>query len=452
MITPQLRPLAPLSGSMTYQHVLEDSGPTDSHSDDYQSLLYAPFISAILSAAVLLIHYYLHDLDLRRSLSSGTVRKKTRSTTRPTRAQRSINIWKVLRLGVCLILLLLAIVMLGMAESCPNPDNAKPGATDQVASALAGHGIGKRKKRQHHTNLCLTKEQSTRLSLACFYQTYTTLLAFLTLCLGPEFNAACDSHITPLLLLALLVDIWVQIFPGREMSKATLICDWVRIGFLAIASIITPILAWSSSPTNKYKTPPTNWPTSGGKDALALALLSGVGTHTIHPTILSSHISLITGQAASSSSRATVRYVLDPQHQYSNETLYAALNTAGLVGFGLEIGLKRISARAQYGVGFAAAVVRQSKLIIVDETTTSIEYAPDTEFHASLRCALPNATILVITNTLRNIQGVDKVLVLEAGHLAELGSPSELLNRHGAFRKLVDVDDARDALYVAFTD
>ncbi|ELU42968.1 hypothetical protein AG1IA_03003 [Rhizoctonia solani AG-1 IA] len=496
MITPQLRPLAPLSGSMTYQHVLEDSGPTDSHSDDYQSLLYAPFISAILSAAVLLIHYYLHDLDLRRSLSSGTVRKKTRSTTRPTRAQRSINIWKVLRLGVCLILLLLAIVMLGMAESCPNPDNAKPGATDQVASALAGHGIGKRKKRQHHTNLCLTKEQSTRLSLACFYQTYTTLLAFLTLCLGPEFNAACDSHITPLLLLALLVDIWVQIFPGREMSKATLICDWVRIGFLAIASIITPILAWSSSPTNKYKTPPTNWPTSGrlvvqnltaqysdqepptiedisfrvsagdrigivGKLASQLRALllvlgnlgltttlgynSGVGTHTIHPTILSSHISLITGQAASSSSRATVRYVLDPQHQYSNETLYAALNTAGLVGFGLEIGLKRISARAQYGVGFAAAVVSGGLSLFM------VEYAPDTEFHASLRCALPNATILVITNTLRNIRGVDKVLVLEAGHLAELGTPSELLNRHGAFRKLVDVDDARDALYVRAT-
>ncbi|QRW24305.1 P-loop containing nucleoside triphosphate hydrolase protein [Rhizoctonia solani] len=272
MITPQLRPLAPLSGSMTYQHVLEDSGPTDSHSDDYQSLLYAPFISAILSAA----RYRA---------------KETRSTTRPTRAQRSINIWKVLRLGVCLILLF-AIVMLGMAESCPNPDNAKPGATDQVASALAGHGIGKRKKRQHHTNLCLTKEQSTRLSLACFY--------------------------------------------------SDLVRDW------------------------------------------------------------------------------------------SEED----------------------NARAQYGVGFAAAVVRQSKLIIVDETTTSIEYAPDTEFHASLRCALPNATILVITNTLRNIQGVDKVscLVLEAGHPRRAWDSKRIIKSTWSVQEIVDVDDARDALYVAFTD
>ncbi|CEL54067.1 Multidrug resistance-associated protein 5 OS=Rattus norvegicus GN=Abcc5 PE=2 SV=1 [Rhizoctonia solani AG-1 IB] len=244
------------------------------------------------------------------------------------------------------------------------------------------------------------------------------------------------------------------------MSKATLICDWIRIGFLVIASLILPALAWSSSPKNKYKPPPLNWPTSGrlvvqklsaqysdqepptiedlsfraeagerigvvgklasGKDALALALLrfiptegnvffDGIGTHTIQPTVLASHLSLITGQASPSSSRATVRYALDPQNQHSNETLYAALNTAGLVGFRLEIGITRISARARYGIGFAAAVVKHSKLVIVDETTTSIEYAPDTDFHASLRCALPNATILVITNTLRNIQGVDKV-------------------------------------------
>jgi ABC-type multidrug transport system fused ATPase/permease subunit len=92
---------------------------------------------------------------------------------------------------------------------------------------------------------------------------YTTLLAFLSICLGSVFSAICDSHITPLLLLSLLVDIWVQIFPGHEMSKATLICDWIRIGFLVIASLILPALAWSSSPKNKYKPPPLNWPTSG---------------------------------------------------------------------------------------------------------------------------------------------------------------------------------------------
>ncbi|CAE6439289.1 unnamed protein product [Rhizoctonia solani] len=504
MITPQFGPLETESGDdMNYQHVFQGSTPTIPPSDDPQSILYAPFISAILSATVLLIHYYLHDLDLRRSLSSGTVRKKTLSTAAPSGSRQPISIWKVLRLGACLMLLLLAIVMLGMAESCPNPTNAKPGGMDEgIVSTFVGQGLGKRKKHQRHTDLCLTKEQSTRLSLACFY-TYTTLLAFLTICLGSVLNAICDSHITPLLLLALLVDIWVQIFPGHEMSKATLICDWIRVGFLGIASIILPILAWASSPRNKYKPPPPSWPTSGrlvvqnltaqysdqepptiedvsfraeagervgvvgklgsGKDALALALLrfiptegkvffDGIDTHTIQPTILCSHISLITGQPSPSSSRATVRYALDPQNQHSNETLYAALNTAGLVGFGLEIGVKRISARARYGLGFAAAVVRQSKLIIVDETTTSIEYAPDTEFHASLRCALPNSTILVITNALRNIQGVDKVLVLEAGRLAESGTLSELLDRQGAFKRLVDADENRGALYVAFTD
>ncbi|CAE6455515.1 unnamed protein product [Rhizoctonia solani] len=488
MITPRFDSTMKSSFNMNYQHVLGNpitAIPTPS--DESQSILYIPFVSAILSATVLLIHYYIFDLDLRRSLSSGTVRKKT-LTPVPAGTRRPVSIWKALRLGVCLILLLLAIVMLGMAESCANPVQAKPGKDEGIVSVLVGHGLSKHKKHKHHSDLCLTKEQSTRLSLACFY-TYTSLLAFLSVCLGSEFNATCDSHLTPLLLLALLVDIWVQIFPGREMTKATLICDWLRIGFLAISSLVLPALVWTSSSTSKYKLPPPNWPTSGrlvvqsltarysdqepptiedisfraeagerigvvgklgsGKDALPLALLrviptegkvfyDGVGTHTVHPTTLSSCVSLITGQPYSASNRATVRYILDPHNQYSDETLYAALNTAGLVGFGLEGGAKRVGGRARYGVGFASAVVRQSKLIIVDETTTSIEYAPDPDFHTSLRCALPNSTIIVISNALQNVRGADKVLVLQAGRLVESGPPEELLNQDGPFKKLAE--------------
>ncbi|CAE6389014.1 unnamed protein product [Rhizoctonia solani] len=471
------------------QHILGDpvtTAPTPA--DDSQSILYIPFVSAILSATVLLIHYYLHDLDLRRSLSSGTVRKKT-TIRAPNATRRPINIWKALRLGTCLILLLLAIVMLGMAESCSNPTNTKPGNRDQgIVSTFAGHGLGKHRKHPHHTDLCLTKEQSTRLSLTCFY-TYTALLAFLAITLSSGFSTICNSHLTPLLLIALSIDVWMQFFPGRQTTKATLICDRLGIGFLTIASLVIPPLIWTSSPTQKHKPPPPNWPTSGrlvvqhltarysedepptiedvsfraeagerlgivgklgsGKDALAMALLrliptegqvfyDGIGTHTVHPTVLFSHVSLISGQPFVASNRTTVRYILDPHNKYSDEALYAALNTAGLVGFGLEGGAKRVSARARYGVGFAAAVVRQSKLVVVDETTTSIEYAPDPDFHASLRCALPNATILVISNSLQNVRGVDKILVLQAGQLVEFGPPLDLLVREGPFKRLTE--------------
>jgi hypothetical protein len=165
MITPQLD----LSNDMNYQHVLRDPAPTIPQSEDAQSILYTPFISAILSATVLLIHYYIHDLDLRRSLSSGTVRKKPLANTAPSGARRPINIWKAFRLGVCLMLLLLAIVMLGMADSCHNLDSKPDGKVGKVVRVLVGHGLSKHKKHQRHTSLCLTKEQSTRLALACFY-------------------------------------------------------------------------------------------------------------------------------------------------------------------------------------------------------------------------------------------------------------------------------------------
>jgi hypothetical protein len=44
-----------------------------------------------------------------------------------------------------------------------------------------------------------------------------------------------------------------------------------------------------------------------------------------------------------------------------------------------------------------------------DFNNCDTEYAPDEAFHASLRSALPNSTILVISSKLRNVQGVDKV-------------------------------------------
>lgn len=164
---------------MSRQLVLEP--PLSDSNDLSRSALFVPFICSTVSATILIIQYYLRDLDLRLSISTGTLRKTTltssgypvvtghghghsrgaQSTTRP------VSLWKILRLVACFFLILLAIISVAMAESCPKVKDTKPGNLD--ASIFIKHGFGKHHKHPRHSELCLSREQSARLSLTFFY-------------------------------------------------------------------------------------------------------------------------------------------------------------------------------------------------------------------------------------------------------------------------------------------
>ncbi|KAH8433204.1 uncharacterized protein LDX57_010838 [Aspergillus melleus] len=97
----------------------------------------------------------------------------------------------------------------------------------------------------------------------------------------------------------------------------------------------------------------------------------------------------------------------------------------------------------------ARAIVRQPKIMILDEATASVDKATDHLIQRSLRSALGNGqtTLLVIAHRLKTVADADKVLVLDNGRIVESGSPSELLAReNGYFRGMVEQDPEREVL------
>ena len=54
---------------------------------------------------------------------------------------------------------------------------------------------------------------------------------------------------------------------------------------------------------------------------------------------------------------------------------------------------------------------------------------------------LAGKTVLVIAHRMRTVAGADHIVVLENGHVAEQGTPAELMERGGLYRRMVELQN-----------
>lgn len=75
----------------------------------------------------------------------------------------------------------------------------------------------------------------------------------------------------------------------------------------------------------------------------------------------------------------------------------------------------------------ARALLKNSKLIIMDEATASVDYDTDTKIQTTIREEFTNSTLLCIAHRLRTIIDYDRVLVMDQGRVVEYDTPYNLL-------------------------
>ncbi|CEJ83028.1 hypothetical protein VHEMI03060 [[Torrubiella] hemipterigena] len=75
----------------------------------------------------------------------------------------------------------------------------------------------------------------------------------------------------------------------------------------------------------------------------------------------------------------------------------------------------------------ARTLLRKNKVVLLDEPTSSVDAATEAKMTEIIDSEFPGATILMITHRLTSIHSFDKVMVLDAGKLAEFGAPATLL-------------------------
>ena len=88
-------------------------------------------------------------------------------------------------------------------------------------------------------------------------------------------------------------------------------------------------------------------------------------------------------------------------------------------------------------ISIARAFLKDSPIILLDEATASLDAENETEIQKALSKLIRNKTVLVIAHRMRTVENADKIVVLSGGHVAEEGSPDELLKHNGIFSHMV---------------
>ncbi|NWU95689.1 MRP1 protein, partial [Upupa epops] len=139
----------------------------------------------------------------------------------------------------------------------------------------------------------------------------------------------------------------------------------------------------------------------------------------------------------------SLRMNLDPFDQYSDEDIWRSLELAHLKNFVSSLpdklnhecaeGGENLSVGQRQLVCLARALLRKSKILVLDEATAAVDLETDTLIQSTIRSQFEECTVLTIAHRLNTIMDYTRILVLDRGEVVECGTPDQLLQKKGIF-------------------
>ncbi|KAG0339318.1 hypothetical protein BG004_006873 [Podila humilis] len=165
--------------------------------------------------------------------------------------------------------------------------------------------------------------------------------------------------------------------------------------------------------------------------------IDGIDIASLGLTDLRRHLSIIPQDPTLFA--GNVRDNLDPFQEQSDVDLWEALARAHLKDYvrSLPGGLTHEVAEngENFSVGqrslicLARALLRKSKILILDEATAAVDVETDELIQRTIRKEFQDRTVLTIAHRIKTIMDSDKILVMEQGQVVEFAAPRELLSR-----------------------
>lgn len=168
----------------------------------------------------------------------------------------------------------------------------------------------------------------------------------------------------------------------------------------------------------------------------------------------------------------TVRKNLDPFGEKTDDQLWSVLRRTNIIAtedievvkkqmpldFNLhKFHLDRVVGKegANFSLGerqlisFARALVRESKILVLDEATSSVDYVTDKKIQGAVVAEFGHCTILCIAHRLKTILNYDRIIVMDKGEIKEFDTPHRLfLQESSLFRQMCEKAGITDADFV----
>ncbi|KAJ2491880.1 ABC transporter C member 13 [Coemansia sp. RSA 2050] len=100
-----------------------------------------------------------------------------------------------------------------------------------------------------------------------------------------------------------------------------------------------------------------------------------------------------------------------------------------------------VSSGQQQLFGLCRVIMRKQRIIVLDEATANVDLETDKFIQELIRKEFSDCTVLTIAHRLETIMNSDRIIVMDKGTIAEIGTPNELVAKDGMFAQLVKTSD-----------
>ncbi|XP_065205458.1 multidrug resistance-associated protein 1-like [Planococcus citri] len=200
--------------------------------------------------------------------------------------------------------------------------------------------------------------------------------------------------------------------------------------------------------------------TGAGKSSLTLSLfrilesaggrilIDGIDIATLGLHTLRSRLTVIPQEPILFA--GSLRMNLDPFGDHSDSEIWRALELAHLKSYILSLddalryeiaeGGENFSVGQRQLICLARALLRKTKILILDEATAAVDLETDDLIQNTIRNEFMDCTVLTIAHRLNTIMDYDKIIVLDRGYLVEFDSPQVLLKKKSSIFYAMAVD------------
>jgi ABC transporter fused permease/ATP-binding protein len=246
---------------------------------------------------------------------------------------------------------------------------------------------------------------------------------------------------------------------GRQLEKVEGRVGWEHVGFSYPTRADVPVLKDFNLTLDRGEVVALVGPSGAGKSTIASLLyrlydpssgritLDGVPLTELDPIWLRRQIGVVQQEPLlfSTTVAENIRYGRPEATQAEVEEAAKLANAFGFIEkfpekFKTLVGERgvQLSGGQKQRVAIARALLKNPRLLILDEATSALDAESEHLVREALERLMEGRSTLVIAHRLSTVKGADRVVVLDGGAVAQVGSHAELVAADGIYRRLVE--------------